>query len=136
MEPILEMAKDLAYAIQQDERYIRTQMAQSAADEDEELQGMIGEFNLKRIAINNETTKDEGTRDGEKLKALDGELREVYAQIMQNPNMAAYNAAKTELDRLTGAINSILALAAQGQEPDSYEEGGCSGNCAGCAGCH
>ena len=97
---------------------------------------MIGEFNLKRIAINNETTKDEGTRDGEKLKALDGELREVYAQIMQNPNMAAYNAAKTELDRLTGAINSILALAAQGQEPDSYEEGGCSGNCAGCAGCH
>ena len=79
MEPILEMAKDLAYAIQQDERYIRTQMAQAAADEDEELQGMIGEFNLKRIAINNETTKDEGTRDGEKLKALDGELREVYA---------------------------------------------------------
>ena len=96
MEPILEMAKDLAYAIQQDERYIRTQMAQAAADEDEELQGMIGEFNLKRIAINNETTKDEGTRDGEKLKALDGELREVYARIMQNPNMAAYNAAKTE----------------------------------------
>lgn len=42
MEPILEMAKDLAYAIQQDERYIRTQMAQVAADEDEELQGMIG----------------------------------------------------------------------------------------------
>ena len=33
MEPILEMAKDLAYAIQQDERYIRTQMAQAAADE-------------------------------------------------------------------------------------------------------
>lgn len=57
MEPILEMAKDLAYAIQQDERYIRTQMAQAAADEDEELQGMIGEFNLKRIAINNETTR-------------------------------------------------------------------------------
>ena len=35
MEPILEMAKDLAYAIQQDERYIRTQMAQAAADEDD-----------------------------------------------------------------------------------------------------
>lgn len=136
MEPILEMAKDLAYAIQQDERYIRTQMAQAAADEDEELQGMIGEFNLKRIAINNETTKDEGERDGDKLKALDGELREVYARIMQNPHMAAYNEAKTELDRMTGAISSILALAAQGQDPDSYEEGGCSGNCSGCAGCH
>ena len=54
MEPILEMAKDLAYAIQQDERYIRTQMAQVAADEDEELQGMIGEFNLARMDLNNE----------------------------------------------------------------------------------
>ena len=42
MEPILEMAKDLAYAIQQDERYIRTQMAQAAADEDEELQNRAG----------------------------------------------------------------------------------------------
>lgn len=134
MEPILEMAKDLAYAIQQDERYIRTQMAQAAADEDEELQGLIGEFNLKRIAINNETTKED--KDGEKLGQLDSELRDVYARIMQNPNMAAYNEAKTELDRLTASINSILALAAQGQDPDSYEEGGCSGNCVGCGGCH
>ena len=137
MEPILEMAKDLAYAIQQDERYIRTQMAQAAADEDEELQGMIGEFNLKRIAINNETTKDEGTRDGEKLKALDGELREVYAQIMQNPNMTAYNVAKEEMDGLMRRVTAIITKSVEGEDPDTadYEES-CSGSCASCAGCH
>ena len=82
MEPILEMAKDLAYAIQQDERYIRTQMAQAAADEDEELQGLIGEFNLKRIAINNETTKED--KDGEK----DVYKRQVFRQAMESAIVA------------------------------------------------
>ena len=57
MDQILDMARELGYAIQQDERFIRTQLAQAAADEDEELQGLIGEFNLKRIAPNAEKTK-------------------------------------------------------------------------------
>ena len=75
MDQIIEMATELGYAIQQDERYIRTQLAQAAADEDEKLQELIGEFNLKRIAINSETTKE--NKDGEKIQRLDAELREV-----------------------------------------------------------
>jgi hypothetical protein len=134
MDTILDMAKDLGYALQQDERYIRTQMAQAAADEDEALQGLIGEFNLKRIAINNENTKEE--KDGEKLKRLDAELREVYARIMQNEHMAAYNEAKTELDKLVHAVGAIVTMSAQGQDPDEVQTGGCGGDCAGCAGCH
>lgn len=136
MDTILEMAKDLGYALQQDERFIRTQMAQAAADEDEALQGMIGEFNLKRIAVGNETSKKDGEKDKEKLARLDTELREVYARIMANEHMAAYNEAKTELDKLVQGIGTIVAMAAQGQDPEEVQLGGCSGNCAGCAGCH
>lgn len=136
MDQILEMAKELAYALQQDERYIRTQMAQAAADEDEELQGLIGEFNLKRIAINNETCKEDGEKDGEKLKQLDAELRDVYARIMQNEHMDAYNAAKTELDKVTNAISGMIAMAIQGEDPADYQEHNCSGSCSGCSGCH
>lgn len=50
MDQILDLARELGYSIQQDERFIRTQLAQAAADEDEELQGLIGEFNHKRAA--------------------------------------------------------------------------------------
>lgn len=45
MEDMLELARELARTLQHDERFIRTQMAQAAADEDEELQSLIGEFN-------------------------------------------------------------------------------------------
>ena len=133
-DQLVEMARDLGAAIQQDERFIRTQMAQAAADEDAALQELIGEFNLKRIAINAETGKED--KDADKLKQLDTELRDVYARIMENEHMAEYNAAKTELDKLVNAIATIITLASQGQNPDEIETGGCSGNCAGCGGCH
>lgn len=134
MDEILDMAKELGYAIQQDDRFIRTQLAQAAADEDEALQGLIGEFNLKRIAVNNETTKEDSDKDPEKIKQLDTQLRAVYAQLMANEHMAAYQQAKEELDGLIRQIGTIITLAAQGQDPDDIPEGGCSGNCAGCGG--
>ena len=76
MDQLVELAKEMGYTIQQDERFIRTQMAQAAADEDEALQSLIGEFNLKRMAISNEMGKDE--KDEEKLNALDTDIRAVY----------------------------------------------------------
>ncbi|MBR2406328.1 MAG: YlbF family regulator [Clostridia bacterium] len=135
MEKLLEMAKELGHAIQADERFVRTQMAQNAADEDEALQALIGEFNLKRMAINAEAAKGE-EQDEAKMRTLNEELRAVYARVMANESMSAYNEAKTELDKVTNAIGAILNMAAQGLNPDDYDEHSCSGNCSSCGGCH
>lgn len=136
MDQLVEMAKEMGYAIQQDERFIRAQMAQAAADGDESLQGLIGEFNLKRMALSNEMSKED--KDEEKLDALDGDIRSVYESIMGNEHMAAYNAAKTDLDAVMNQINTVLMMAAQGQDPETaLEQGaGCGGNCSSCGGCH
>ena len=136
MDQLIEMAKEMGEAIQMDERFIRTQMAQAAADEDEDLQGMIGEFNLKRQAINNEYSKDE--QDGEKLREMEHELRAVYAQLMENEHMKVYQEAKSELDQVMSRINRILTLSAQGENPyeADVDPSGCSGNCGTCGGCH
>lgn len=138
MDKILELTKDLAHEIQMDERFIRTQMAQAAADEDQELQAMIGEFNLKRMALGNETAKDDKDKNPEKLRELDEELRAIYAKVMENENMKAYNDAKTGLDQLMNGVSRILTLAAQGMDPEmAGEESSCTGNCASCGGgCH
>lgn len=137
MDKILELTKDLAHEIQRDERFIRTQMAQAAADEDKELQTLIGEFNLKRMALGNETAKDEKEKDTAKLKQLDEELRTVYAQIMENENMKNYNIAKNGLDQLMNGVSRILTMAAQGMDPETAgEESACGGNCSSCGGCH
>lgn len=137
MNDILDLAKEIGFALQEDDRYIRMQMAQAAADEDEALQGMIGEFNLKRIAVNNEATKSEADKDPERMKVLDQELREVYGRIMANANMMAYQQAKEEMDALMRQINTIITLSAQGVNPDEALESGsgCSGSCATCGGC-
>ena len=136
MEALLELAKDLGHEIQRDPRFIRTQMAQAAADEDKALQDLIGEFNLKRMALNAEATKDEAEQDKDKVIQLNAELREVYAKVMANESMAEYQAAKAELDTIINGIGAIINMAAQGLNPDDYEEHNCSGNCGSCGGCH
>lgn len=134
-DQILEMARELGEAIQQDERFIRVQMAQAAADADEALQGYIGEFNLKRIALNNESQKEE--KDEQKLEQLNSELRAAYANIMKNASMTAYNESKPALDLLINQVARIIMLSAQGEDPQSIDEHeGCSGSCSTCGGCH
>lgn len=137
MDKILELTKDLAHEIQIDERFIRMQLAQAAADEDKELQCLIGDFNLKRLALNNEEEKEEPARDAAKMQTLNEDLRALYAQIMANENMQQFTAAKNGLDQLMNGVSRILTLAAQGLDPElAGEETSCSGNCSSCGGCH
>lgn len=134
MDTLLAAARGIGHNLQSDDRFIRVQMAQTACDEDKELQEWIGEFNLKRMAFSTEKAKDGA--DGEKLKQLDAEVRDIYAKVMANVHMAAYQEAKSELDKLVNGIVTIVTMSAQGQNPDDIQESACGGNCAGCAGCH
>lgn len=133
---MIQLARELGKAIQQDERYLRLQKAKQESDNDQKLQELIGEFNLKRMAINNEATKDD--RSEEKLQQLNTELRHVYAEIMKNDNMTAYNEAREALDAVMKRINAIIALSAEGEDPETadLDESSCSGSCSSCAGCH
>ncbi len=112
------------------------QLARQASDEDQALQDAIGEFNLKRMAINNEAQKED--RDEETLKRLNEEFRAVYAKIMQNENMQRYNDTKTELDAKVQRLTAIITMCAEGEDPETcdYDAASCGGNCASCAGCH
>lgn len=131
---IIEMARELGSAIQEDERYLNYRLAQQKNDEDAGLQQMIGEFNLKRVALNQEMQNSE--RDQEKLQKLDGEIKALYREIFANENMIAYNNARTEMESLTKFINQIIAGSVNGEDPRSIEPNqGCEGNCGGCAGC-
>lgn len=137
MEILVEMAIDLACQLQEDERYLALREAQCQADADESLQELIGEFNMKRLAINEEEVKASDTRDSEKLRTLNEDLGTIYDNIMKNEHMIAYNEKKTELDSLVQKINAAIAIAVQGGDPHmAAVEGGCSGNCGSCGGCH
>ena len=132
---IIEMTRELGKAIQQDDRYLNMQLASQNCEDDQQLQDLIGDFNLKRLAINNEASGENA--DEEKLRTLNEELRHVYAEIMKNPNMTAYNVAREEMDGLMKRVTAIITKSVEGEDPATgdYEES-CTGSCATCGGCH
>lgn len=132
---IIKMAREIGKGIQQEEAYLKLQVAQQNSDNDSELQNLIGEFNLKRIAINNEAQKSD--RDDDKLQQLNTEMREVYSKIMQNENMLAYNEAKEELDSVLQRVLAIISQSANGEDPETTDYSpSCTGSCSSCGGCH
>lgn len=133
---IIEITRELGRALQSEPAYVNMRLASQQSDEDEALQQLIGEFNLKRMAINNEAQKEDRSEDT--LQRLNTELREVYAQIMQNEHMIAYNNAKGEFDALLQRITGIIGLCADGENPDTcdYDAASCGGDCSSCGGCH
>ena len=96
---------------------------------------MIQKFNMKRSELSVEMAQE--NKNPEKLNQLDRELKAVYQEVMQNPNMAEFNAAKVEVDDMMNYISTILYGAVNGEDPDTIEpQQSCGGDCAGCAGCH
>ena len=136
MDTLLAMAIDLAVQLQADPRCEAVKAASAAADADEALQAMISEFNLKRIAINTEESKPEGEQSVDKLRELNTELRAIYASVMENEHMIAYQSAQSELEGLVNKMHLAINLAAQGQDPNLAAQEGCTGNCGTCGGCH
>ena len=132
---IIEMTRELGKAIQKDDRYLNLHLAAQNCEDDQQLQELIGDFNLKRLAINKESAGENG--DEAKIAKLNEEMRHAYARILQNPNMAAYNAAREELDGLMQRVTAIITKSVEGEDPETADyEASCSGSCATCGGCH
>lgn len=132
---IIELAREIGRKIQKDEDYIKMRIAEEASNADADLQNMVGEFNLKRMAINNEASKLD--RDDKKLEELNAELRSIYADIMQNENMAKYNEVKQAFDTKLQRVLTIINNCAEGADPETTDYvGGCTGSCSSCSGCH
>ena len=132
---IIEKARELGKLIQQEESYIALQKAQADADADMELQNLIGDFNMKRMSINNEASKKD--KDSDKLALLNSQMREDYSKIMSNKNMIAYNEAKDAFDMVANRVLSIVQQSAEGADPETadYSTSSCSGSCSTCGGC-
>ncbi len=133
---VIEAVRQLGVAIQADDRYLIFRQAQKQNDADAALQEKIGEFNLLRMSLDRELSSE--SKDEDKVKDLNEKMRAVYSEIMANPSMIAYNAAKSAMDALINEVNSIIIKSINGEDPETCEpdEPGCSGSCASCSGCH
>ena len=131
---IMEMARELGKALQNDDRYIAYSLSKQACDNDEELQKQISSFDDLRSQLNTEIIKED--KDTDKIKELDQSIKDTYQKIMSNRNMVVFTGAQSALESLVSNINQIITLCANGEDPATCEPStGCSGSCATCGGC-
>jgi cell fate (sporulation/competence/biofilm development) regulator YlbF (YheA/YmcA/DUF963 family) len=130
---IITKARELGAAIQADERYIQFRDVKSAMDSDETLQAKIGEFNLKRMNMDKILESGEPNQDA--IKALNSDIKEIYADIMADPNMQRYEEAKSDLEMLVSQINTIMDISVSGGDPLTCDLTACTHNCSTCGGC-
>ncbi len=133
---ILEATRKLGEEIQKDERFIAYAKAKIEVDNNKELQDKIGEFNITRMNLEQESEKD--TRDEEKIKELNESLRNIYSAVMGSKAMLDFNTAKADLDHIINDINSVIMQCVDGADPKTVEPEthSCSGSCDSCGGCH
>lgn len=127
---IIDLARQLGHAIQEEESYKAVTAAGDAIDADVELTALIAKFSEKRDSISE-------TDDTAKLEAIDKELEGLYNDIMSNPKMAAFEEAKHEFGHLMDRILAIVTKSADGENPDTAEpdEHNCHGDCCSCHEC-
>ncbi len=134
---VIELARQLGVALQADERFKTFTVAKENNDNDAELQEKIAQFNDLRRQLNMEMSKEE--KDAEAMKSLDGQIKNIYGEIMTRPSMIEYNKAREAMDKLLDSVNFIITMAANGEDPMTCPEEqphSCSGSCSSCGGCH
>ena len=131
---LIKAARDLGHMIQDDPLYKKFIETEKQCDSDLELQRLMSEFNLKRIALNNEASKENSSE--EKMKKYNEEVRTVYAEIMKNENMARHMDAKMEFDGTIQRILAIITNSSNGEDPDTTDLSACTHDCSTCGGCH
>ena len=133
---VIEAARILGEAIQNDERFLRYAKAKLANDKNDNLQELIGKFNVVRMNLDEVMTAKQ--RDEAKVQELNEQLRSVYTEIMSDGGMVEYNASKVDLDTLLNDVNSIIMQCVDGADPKTVEPEvhSCTGSCESCGGCH
>lgn len=133
---VIEKARELGRLLQESEEYKNYTETKRVNNTDTALQNMIGEFNILRMKLNQEMSKEK--KDADEMKRLDSEIKELYGKIMSNRSMAEYTAASEKLEKLINSVNYIISQAANGEDPMTCPETApsCTGSCSTCGGCH
>lgn len=134
MNEILEMAQSLGQAIADSEEIKVFHEMEKIFYEDEEAQRVMQEYEDSRARM---TVKAKETgMTPESLALFQKEMKESMDKLMANKTVKEYLEAKSNFNEIIKRVNAIISFCIQGEEQDLASEGGCSGNCGSCGGCH
>ncbi len=134
MNEILELAQKLGQAIADCEEIKTFQEMEKIYFADEEAQRVMSEYEAERAAMTVKAKDMQMTPDN--LQMFQTEMKKSMDKLMANATVREYLEAKSNFNDIMKKVNAIISYCIQGENEEMAAEGGCSGNCGSCGGCH
>ena len=128
---VIELAKQLGEALSGSEEFLRYKVAEEAYHADAEALKLTEEYGKKSEELAKELTR-EGIMPSEMIK-IRQQMTAEYGKLCNNEVIKEFVTSKQEAEQLLSQVNGIIHFYVTGEEE---QEGGCSGNCSSCGGCH
>ena len=132
MDMIFEKTRELGQALLESDVYKKMKEAEEKAMQNVEAAEMMALYLEKRSQI--QGMMEEENPDPGAMKRLSDEMDEVQQKLQMVDDIVALTSARADFNGLIGQINQVLQFIVTGRMTD--EEGGCTGSCDSCSGCH
>ena len=132
MNAVFEKTRELGDALMQSEEYIAMKAAEETAMANAEAAELMSRYLEHKTLL--EEVLHSGNPDPDEIARHGDAMEELQRQFQTVPDIIAMNRAREGFDNLINPVNQVLRFIITGEMEDP--EGGCTGSCATCPGCH
>ncbi len=131
MSKVTDCARALGEAIVASEEYKNMQVTESAAMSDPAVADLMARYMEVKNTLGEVMCQPDA--DANLISQYGQEMDEIQQQLTAMPAVDAMTTARQKFSEMMNQVNSVLEYIITGELP---QQGGCSGNCSGCSGCH
>jgi len=131
MSKVTDCARALGEAIVASEEYKNMQAAESTAMSNPAVAEAMARYLELKNELGNAMCQPDA--DAETISKFGREMDEIQQTLSAMPDVDAMTTARQQFSELMNQVNRVLEYIITGELP---QQGGCSGNCSGCSGCH
>ena len=131
MSKVTDCARAMGEAIVASEEYKNMQVTESAAMSDPAVADLMARYMEIKNTLGEVMCQPDA--DANLISKYGQEMDEIQQQLTAMPAVDAMTTARQKFSELMNQVNSVLEYIITGELP---QQGGCSGNCSGCSGCH
>lgn len=131
MQEVMEKTRELGLAILGSSVYQEMKAAEDKAMGNAQAAAVMGEYLEHRTAL--EELMQQNKPDADKMSEESRAMEELQDQLNQIPDIVDMGEKRAAFTEMINQVNALLKTIITGEEP---EEGGCTGSCATCGGCH
>ena len=135
MNEVFAKTRELGEALMKSEEYAAMKQAEDIAMANSEAAELMARYLEHKSQL--EELMHGDVPNPEAMAQHGQAMEELQRQLQENEDIVRLTQTREAFNSLISQVNQVLRFIITGQmDEDSPEEGGCSGSCATCRGCH